>query len=308
MNEATPSKNLLVAVTGATGQQGGALARLLLARGHRVRALTRHPDGAAAQALAEAGATAHRVDLDTGEGVDAAVTGVDAAFLVTTPFERGAAAEPVQAEHFGRAAARAGVRHVVYSSVTAAMTRSPVEHFAAKGRAERSLTAMDLPLTIIGAPPFLDNVVAPWHLPWLRRGIFALPVADTTPMPMVLTRDIAAVAGHVLEQRDTFVGERLDIATEAITGSTIKKVIEAASGRTFRAETKSFAELDPMLGKLFAGIGGGPEDRGARPAASRAGRPAPVDLQAVRARLPGVLWSSFRTWADSQDWAALLGA
>ena len=45
----------VILVTGATGQQGGAVARQLLARGHRVRAMTRKPDSDAAQALAQIG-------------------------------------------------------------------------------------------------------------------------------------------------------------------------------------------------------------------------------------------------------------
>jgi nucleoside-diphosphate-sugar epimerase len=56
-----------VLVTGATGQQGGAVARTLLARGHRVKALTRKPDSVAARHLVSAGA-----DLVTGDLGDAA--------------------------------------------------------------------------------------------------------------------------------------------------------------------------------------------------------------------------------------------
>lgn len=178
------------------------------------------------------------------------------------------------------------------------MTYSPIEHFAAKGEAERLLAELGSPLTIIGAPPFLDNVIAGWHLPWLRRGVFALPVADVA-MPMVLTRDIAAVAHYLIEHRDAFVGERVDIATEAITGEQIKRTIETASGRSFQTETKTFAELDPMLGKLFSGI-----EVGARSAPEGAGPT--VDIAAIRARLPGVRWSSFSAWAAEQDWTALL--
>ncbi len=50
------SNSLSVLVTGATGKQGGALARLLLKKGHRVRALTRKPDSQAAQQLKRLGA------------------------------------------------------------------------------------------------------------------------------------------------------------------------------------------------------------------------------------------------------------
>ncbi len=304
-NATSHAKILDVVVTGATGQQGGALARILLSKGHRVRALTRKTSGATARHLASLGATVLAADLDTGEGLEAAVDGADAVFLVTTPFERGAEAEIVQARHVGTAAA--GVPHLVYSSVTLALTRSPVEHFAAKGDAERLLASMNLPLTIIGAPPFMDNVIAPWHLPWLAKGVWALPVPYELPMQMVLSQDIGAVAAHVIEHRERFLGQRVDIATQAITGAAMKAELEAASGRTFRNEPKSFAELDPLLGKLFAGIeSGGGGGGAAAPPEARGSMPADLDLAALRDRLPGVAWSDFASWARAQDWDALL--
>jgi uncharacterized protein YbjT (DUF2867 family) len=54
----------LILVFGATGSQGGAVARRLLDRGFRVRALTRDPQKPEAQALAEQGAEVVQGDMD----------------------------------------------------------------------------------------------------------------------------------------------------------------------------------------------------------------------------------------------------
>src|SRR5215212_10032386 len=91
------STGLDVLVTGATGQQGGSAARHLAKRGHRVRALTRNVTGPAAQALAATGVQVIAGDLDDGESVSTALDGVDAVFLITTPFERGIETEMRQA-------------------------------------------------------------------------------------------------------------------------------------------------------------------------------------------------------------------
>ena len=65
----------VVLVTGATGQQGGAVARQLLSRGHKVRALTRKPQGEAAKALAGMGAEVVPGDLDDVGSLEKALRG-----------------------------------------------------------------------------------------------------------------------------------------------------------------------------------------------------------------------------------------
>lgn len=81
------SESLKVLVVGATGQQGGAVARKLLDKGHQVRALTRSPDSPEAVALKEAGAEVVDGDLEDHSSCASAAQGVDAIFAMATPFE-----------------------------------------------------------------------------------------------------------------------------------------------------------------------------------------------------------------------------
>src|SRR4051812_37540822 len=78
-----------VLVTGATGQQGGAVAQALLSRGHRVKALTRKPDSDAARRLASAGAEVVAGDLGDDSSVVKAARGSDAMFLMGNSYEAG---------------------------------------------------------------------------------------------------------------------------------------------------------------------------------------------------------------------------
>ena len=86
-NEQNAEKLFLV--TGATGRQGGAVARRLLKRGHRVRALTRDPEKPAAEALAEMGAEVVRGDLDDRLSVERALEGAYGVFAVQNFWEAG---------------------------------------------------------------------------------------------------------------------------------------------------------------------------------------------------------------------------
>ena len=79
------SNRLSVLVTGATGNQGGALARLLLSRGHRVRGSTRKPESAAARKLQALGAEIATGDMEDRGSLAHAASGMDAFFCVSTP-------------------------------------------------------------------------------------------------------------------------------------------------------------------------------------------------------------------------------
>ena len=76
-----PQQELTVVVTGSTGKQGGAVARGLLERGHKVRAVTRDPNSSKAKSLANAGATLVAASLED----TAAITKALAIYAATLP-------------------------------------------------------------------------------------------------------------------------------------------------------------------------------------------------------------------------------
>lgn len=114
------SKQLKVLVAGATGQQGSAVADALLARGHRVRGLTRQPSAQPAARLAARGADVVAGDFSDPGSLVRAASGVDTAFLMSTPFESGEAAETAQGIAAIDALKAGGVGHLIYSSVASA--------------------------------------------------------------------------------------------------------------------------------------------------------------------------------------------
>ena len=107
--------NQTILVTGATGNQGGAVARRLLERGFSVRALVRDENKPAAQDLRHAGAELIRGDLNDRASLDRAVQGVHGVFSVQG-FEEGFDAEARQGKSLADAALAGGVSHFLYSS------------------------------------------------------------------------------------------------------------------------------------------------------------------------------------------------
>ena len=122
----------LVLVTGATGNQGGAVVRALLKQEHQVRALTRNPASPAAQRLAEQGVEIAIGDFTDHDSLVRAARSVDAIYAMTTPFEQGVEKETAQGIAMTNAAKAAGVGHLVYSSVASADRATGIPHFDSK--------------------------------------------------------------------------------------------------------------------------------------------------------------------------------
>ena len=156
------SKHVLV--TGATGQQGGAVVQALLARGHRVRGLTRKAHSPSAKALEAQGVEIAVGDFTDSDSLVRAATGVDTIFAMTTPFEQGVEAETAQGLVITDAAKRAGVGHLVYSSVASADRETGIPHFDSKYAVEKAIRSSGVPHSIIApvdTPSFTTITVLP---------------------------------------------------------------------------------------------------------------------------------------------------
>ncbi|MFI6768004.1 NmrA/HSCARG family protein [Streptomyces sp. NPDC050355] len=285
---------LTIAVTGATGAQGGATARALLTAGHRVRALTRHPASPAAEALRGLGAEVRHADFDDRPSLAAALTGADSLFAVTTPFGTDTATEVRQGKALVDAAAEARLGHIVFTSAAHADRGTGIPHYESKHLVEQNLRTAGVPWTVIAPAAFMDNYGSGWTLDGLRDGTFAWPMPADRPLTLIPASDIGAFAALVLQRRDEFTGRRIDIASDERTPGQMAEILAAAIGRPIAHQevplayvrTRS-ADLAAMF-EYFTTVG------------------LDVDATALRRDYPEVNWHSFTDWAVAQDWPALL--
>ena len=285
------SGKLKVLVTGATGKQGGHLAGELLARGHSVRALTRKPESPAAAALAKRGATVVSGDFENQGSLDRAARGVDAVFAMATPAEGGVTTETRDGINIVRAASAAGVKHVVYSSVAGADRASGVPHFDSKFEVEKELRRSGVPFTILAPVFFMDNFLADWMAAGIAKGSIAMAMPATRRLQQIALADIAKFSAFVIERRGSFVGKRIDIASDELTGETTAAVISEASG--WHVEYTALpldavrrqSEDSARMFEWFDGVG------------------YDADIVGLRSRYPEVGWHRFSTWAREQNWS-----
>ena len=223
-------------VTGATGQQGGAVARALLAAGHTVRALTR--DFARAETLIEAGAQVVVGDMTAHQEMRRACQGVDSLFLMGTPYAAsptqpaGPETEWLQLQTSIDAAREAGIEHVVYSSVQRAADLAHVPHYAQKQRAEAYLQASGLAWTILRPVFFMDNFGAEALAGNLLAGRLHAPMPPHIATQLVAVDDVGRAAATILSEPEVWAGKTLDLAGDALTWEGIAAAIGIAIGRT----------------------------------------------------------------------------
>jgi uncharacterized protein YbjT (DUF2867 family) len=282
-----------VLVTGATGQQGGAVARALLSRGHRVKSLTRKPDSDAARQLAAAGADVVTGDLGEPASVLNAASDVDTMFLMGNSYEAGTEEETRQGIIAADAAKASGVGHLVYSSVADANKKTGIPHFESKYLIEKHVAGLGIPYTISAPVAFMENTVAPWSIDGLRQGTHAFALPPKRVLQLVALADIGAFVAVLVERREQVFGKRFDFAGDELSGEEQAKILSQAVGRRINyqeipiAAMRRQSEDAALMFEWFYRVG------------------YDADIAALRRDFPEVRWHSFADWAREFDWSAL---
>lgn len=208
-----------ILVSGATGQQGGAVARHLLEGGYRVRALTRNPDQDAARALTRQGAEVVAGRFGDRASLDRALDGIYGVYSVQNSWTAGVEGEVREGRAFAEAAHDAGVRHFIYSSVASAHRQTGIPHFESKWEIEQYVRQLDLPFTILRPAYFMNN--------WARLkdsilgGRLPQPLAPNTPLQQIAVDDIGAFAAIAFSDPDTWIGRAIDLAGDELSMSEV---------------------------------------------------------------------------------------
>ncbi|GGQ86248.1 NmrA/HSCARG family protein [Couchioplanes azureus] len=234
----------IILVTGATGLQGGATARALLSRGWRVRAMTRDLTSESAQRLAADGAELIQADLNDEHALAQAMTGAYGVFSVQTFMTAaGLGGEVRQGKAVARAAKKAGVAHVVYTSVGGADRTSGVPHFDSKWAIERELADLGVPTTVLRPTFFMDNFAA--HGPEVVEGelVLRLALEPDTRVQLIATEDIGAVAAEAFGDPERYIGRAVELAGDELTATEIAQTLGRAAGLPGRFEQLSLADV-----------------------------------------------------------------
>jgi uncharacterized protein YbjT (DUF2867 family) len=241
----------IIAVAGATGAQGGGLARAILADpngGFALRALTRDVNSDKAKALAKLGAEVVAADVDDVASVKKAFAGADAAYCVTFFWNHySPEQEKVQARNLAMAAKDAGLKHVIWSTfedtrkwVPLSDNRMPtlqgkykVPHFDAKAEADAYFTDAGLPVTFLLTSFYWDNFIFFGSGP--KKGpdgklALTFPLGNKK-MPSIAAGDIGGCAYGIFKRGGEFIGKTVGVAGEHLTGAQMAAELTKALGQ-----------------------------------------------------------------------------
>ncbi|HUR79941.1 MAG TPA: NmrA/HSCARG family protein [Thermoanaerobaculia bacterium] len=233
----TTKKTILV--FGATGAQGGSVARNLLSRGqYAVRAFTRKSDSPAAQMLREAGAEIVEGDLDDKASIRKALDGVYGVFGVTNFWEH-FAKEAEQGRNMIRAIAGSDVEHLVYSSLppiakaTNGLLRSP--HFDIKAEHEDLIKTLGIPATFVHVPFYYENFL--YFFPPRPAGdgtyAFGFPQGER-PLAAMSVQDVGRIVAPIFEQPGNYIGQVLKLAGDELRAADYAAAMARATSKDVR--------------------------------------------------------------------------
>lgn len=254
------NKSRLIVVTGATGAQGGGLARAILAApdsGFSVRAITRKPGSDKARQLAELGAEVVEADLDDPATVQRAFKGAYGAFCVTNFWEHfSPEREQDQARAMAEAAKHHGLRHVVWSTledvrrwVPLSDTSMPtlggrwkVPHFDGKGEMDAVFTGLEVPTTFMRVSFYWENFIYFGMGPKPNADgnlALTLPMADKK-LTGIAAGDIGKCAFGIFNRGLDMVGKTIGLAGAHLSGDEMAAEMSRALGRDVRYAPLSF--------------------------------------------------------------------
>jgi len=265
----------VIAVLGATGAQGGGLARAILADESgefTVRALTRKVDSDKAKALAASGAEVVAADLDDYESLKKAFAGAYGVFAVTNFWEHfSPEKETAQAGSIAKAAKETNVQHTIWSTLEDTRKWIPIDdnrmptlggkykvpHFDSKGEADKHFIDLNLPVTLLLTSFYWENFIYFGMGP--KKGedgklALSMPLGDKKLTGMAV-EDIGKSAYAIFKKGNEFIGKTVGISGDNLTGKEMADSFTKALGQEVNYNAVPF--------EVYRGLGfDGAEDLG----------------------------------------------
>jgi uncharacterized protein YbjT (DUF2867 family) len=299
----------LVSVIGATGRQGLAQMRQLVAAGHKVRALSRsaNPDLGPTNADIET----RQIDLNDPETFVPAIEGSDAVFF-THPLQMRASRAEL-AGLLGKASEQVGVKRFVWNTSSWIPDKPGEAHtYANNTTAINALWRSGVPATVFGSVLFMDNLLTNWARPFImHENRYVYPHQPHLESNWISLDDVGKIMVLALERPD-LEGAWMNIGgPERLRSPQVAEILSEVLGRHIKYDPCTPEEFGDYL---VAALGDSmPEEERAPMAAGIAAfyhfnndspnQPFRVNTDYMQECLPEMEFETLRDWAKRQDWS-----
>jgi uncharacterized protein YbjT (DUF2867 family) len=201
-----------------------------------------------------------------------------------TPFEDGTEGEIRRGKLMADIAKENKVEHLVYSSVANADKNTGIPHFESKYKVEQHIKNLGIPHTIIGPTFFMENLLGPG----LEQGQLALPLSPSSILQQSALENIAEFSALVLERYKPFLGKRIDIASDEVTGEQAAKILSDVLEYKIKyvpVPLQQVYQANEDMARMYEWyekVGTG------------------IDIASLHQEYPEVNWLTFKDWAGSK--------
>lgn len=266
------NKQKVILVTGATGLQGGSVAREALKQGFQVRILVRDINSSKAQTLIQSGAEAVEGDFDNPSSLERAMQNADAVFSMTNPPKPGTDSERQQGYALIQAALNSGVQQFVHTSVARAGTHTdfprwesnywPKQYWTDKWEVEEAIRTAGFSSWTILKPSFMmDNFLNFEHgellFPHLQQGELKTAMLPDTRLDFAAADDVATFACAAFNNPEKFNEKNIELASESLTMKEVATRLSDVKGK--RLTVYSLSPEEAVNQGIFSGVVGSHE-------------------------------------------------
>lgn len=279
----------IILVTGATGLQGGTVARRLVAAGWPVRALVRDARKREARELARLGIELVSGDLENRASLARALKDVYGVFSVQTWKEKGVEGEIRMGRNLADAAKKAGVKHYIYSSVGGADRNTGIPHFESKNAIEEHIRSIGLPATVFRPVYFMSNFKAPAMQASILHGTLATAMRPDKRLQILAPEDLGEFVRLAFDHPEVYLDQTFELASDELTMPEVAETFSRLIGRPVRYVQQPLEEVrrfNKDAGRMYAWF----NDSGYH-----------ADMPALRALHPRLL--TLEAWLRRNDWA-----
>ncbi len=238
-----------VFVTGATGNQGGAVVRHLLSKGYRVKALVRNPDSPRAKSLVQENVEIIKGDLNDTASYRNHLQNTDAVFC-NLHFKEGVDKETRQGFNFVTISKEQGVKHIIYSSVIGCDLNTGIPHWESKWKIENHIKSTRIDFTILRPASLFENLLLPQVKSRILKGKLVLPTRADKVQQFIGADDIGRVSAAILSDPGKYAGRTIMLASEQMDGSELAAVFSKVLSKDIK-----FQRLPKLIVRLVMGKG-----------------------------------------------------